>query len=297
MDVFDSAHVASVDVVEVALEAPWGVVVPPGESTYFYVVLSGACWLSADGLDEPIALAAGDAVTLVAGGRHVWRSDLSVAEDDCESRFTDAAAVPERGGGSETRLLVLSAPRGSNRFVSVYPAVVVIPHTERESIAHLLPLIRLVRLEHAARRPGKEAVLRRLGELIVIELVRFALPRLTANGRNWLGGLNDRHVGQAIALMHAEVGRDWSLRDLSAAVGLSRASFVERFTRLVGEPPRRYLRRVRMYHAAQALERTDTAIIDVAESVGYQSESAFNKVFAKEMGITPGRYRTLHRER
>lgn len=295
MDVFDSARVAGVSIEEVELAPPWCVVVPKSSLTFFYVVLSGRCWLEADGLDAPVAMDAGDLVTLVAGDRHVWRDAPDTPVDTCLAGF-DAVPVSDGAAGA-TRLLVLSAPRDSNAFVSVYPALVVIPRTERESLARLRPLIRLVRLEHAADRPGKQAVLKRLAELIVIELVRFALPRLTANGRNWLGGLSDRHIGGAIRLMHEQMGRDWSLKELASEVGLSRAVFVERFSRLVGEPPHRYLRRVRMHHAAQALDKADTAIIEIAETVGYRSESAFNKAFAKEMGITPGRYRTLALER
>ena len=295
MDVFDSARVTSVTIDEVELTPPWCVVVPKSSQTFFYVVLSGRCWLEADGLDAPVAMDTGDLVTLVAGDRHIWRDALETPVDTGLTGFDGLPASDEAAGA--TRLLVLSAPRDSNAFVSVYPALVVIPRTERESLARLRPLIRLVRLEHAADRPGKQAVLKRLAELIVVELVRFALPRLTANGRNWLGGLSDRHIGAAIRLMHEQMGRDWSLKELAAEVGLSRAVFVERFSRLVGEPPQRYLRRVRMHHAAQALDKADTAIIEIAETVGYRSESAFNKAFAKEMGITPGRYRTLALER
>jgi AraC-like DNA-binding protein len=95
--------------------------------------------------------------------------------------------------------------------------------------------------------------------------------------------------------MHNQVGRAWTLSSLSSAVGMSRAAFVERFTRLVGEPPNRYLRRVRMQRAATQLEASAESIIRIAEAVGYQSESAFNKAFSKEMGVAPARYRRLHR--
>lgn len=298
MDVFDSARVPETHLAEVELQAPWSVLVPPGDLTYFYLVLSGQCWLEADGLDQPIAMHAGDLVTLVAGDRHVWRDSLDTPIDRAHVGFDGLPPIGEHGGGGgATRLVALSAPRDSNAFVSVYPTIVVIPRSEREAISRLMPLIRLVRLESVADRPGRQAVLRRLAEIIVIELVRFALPRMTASGRNWLGGLTDRHIGRAIALMHADMARDWLLKDLAAEVGLSRAILVERFGKLVGEPPHRYLRRVRMHHAAHLLEKADIAIIEIAEAVGYRSESAFNKVFAKETGLTPGRYRNLHRER
>jgi AraC-like DNA-binding protein len=137
--------------------------------------------------------------------------------------------------------------------------------------------------------------MRRLAELTVIELVRFALPRLPRGGRTWLGGLTDAHIGRAIALMHERLGHDWTLSELSESVGMSRAVFVERFTRLVGEPPNRYLRRVRMHRAAAQLGETNEPIIRIADGVGYASESAFNKAFSKEMGVAPARYRRLQR--
>ena len=82
-----------------------------------------------------------------------------------------------------TRLLILSAPRTSNQFVSVYPALVAIPRTARESHAFLQRIVRLIEMENMTERPGREAVMRRLAELTVIELVRFALPRLPRGGR------------------------------------------------------------------------------------------------------------------
>jgi AraC-like DNA-binding protein len=179
----------------------------------------------------------------------------------------------------------------------VYPALVAIPRTARESHSFLQRIVRLIELENMTDRPGKEAVMRRLAELVVIELVRFALPRLPRGGRNWLGGLTDAHIGRAIALMHDQLGHAWTLSELSNAVGMSRAVFVERFTRLVGEPPNRYLRRVRMHRAATQLEEGDEPIIRIAYAVGYTSESAFNKAFSKEMGVAPARYRRLHKPR
>jgi AraC-like DNA-binding protein len=243
----------------------------------------------------------GDIVTLVAGQRQVWRDSLQTPARATVETFERAAVKPDlrphRQKPGQTRLLVLSAARNSNQFVSVYPALVAVPRSERVSYSFLHRVIRLIEIENLNDRPGKEAVLRRLAELVVIELVRFALPRLPRGGRNWLGGLTDPHIGRAIALMHADLGRDWTLSALAEAIGMSRAVFVERFTRLVGEPPNRYLRRVRMHRAAMQLEESDTGIIRIAESVGYCSESAFNKAFSKEMGIAPARYRRAHRER
>jgi AraC-like DNA-binding protein len=299
LGVFESARVPRSEVLEVDLQAPWCCVVPPGQDTYLYVVRSGECVLETDDLDAPLALRAGDIVTLVAGQRHVWRDSTKTPARPTIESFARAApkiaAGEPRPKAGRTRLLIMSAPRDSNQFVSVYPALVAIPRTARESHAFLQRVVGLIEMERISERPGKESVLRRLAELVVIELVRFALPRLPQGSRNWLGGLSDPHIGRAIGLMHNQLSKEWTLSDLSATVGMSRAVFVERFTRLVGEPPHRYLRRVRMHRAAVQLEETDEPIIRIADAVGYQSESAFNKAFSKEMGVAPARYRRLHR--
>jgi AraC-like DNA-binding protein len=296
--IFDSARIARSTALEVEMRAPWCCVVAPSDDTYLYVVRSGQCLLESDDLEAPLVLKAGDIVTLVGGQRHTWRDSAQTPTRPTIDGFARAAVKPEvrprRAGAGQTRLLIMSAPRDSNQFISVYPALVAIPRTARESHGFLQRVIRLIEMELAADRLGKESVVRRLAELVVIEWVRFALPRLPRGGGNWLGGLSDQHIGRAIALMHSQVGKAWTLSGLSSAIGMSRAVFVERFTRLVGEPPNTYLRRVRMHRAATRLEESDDPIIKIADAVGYQSESSFNKAFSKEMGIAPARYRRLH---
>jgi len=296
--IFDSARVTRSTALEVELRAPWCCVVPPGRDTYLYVVRSGQCLLESDDLEAPLVLKAGDIVTVVGGQRHTWRDSPQTPIHPTIEGFAQVAVKPEvrprRAGTGHTRLLIMSAPRDSNQFISVYPALVAIPRTARESHGFLQRVIRLIEMELAGDRLGKESVVRRLAELVVIELVRFALPRLPHGGRNWLGGLSDKHIGRAIALMHGQAGKAWTLSSLSSEIGMSRAVFVERFTRLVGEPPNTYLRRVRMHRAATQLEESSDPIVKIATAVGYQSESAFNKAFSKEMGIAPARYRRLH---
>jgi transcriptional regulator GlxA family with amidase domain len=189
----------------------------------------------------------------------------------------------------------MSAPRNSNRFVSVYPKLVAIPSSEADSHEFLDRVIELIELESSAQRPGSDAVLRRLTELVVIELIRFALPRMPPGHATWLAGLADPQIARAISAMHRHPGQPWTLQRLARQVGMSRASFVDRFHRLTGEPPHRHLRRLRLHAAAADLKKSDRSIMQIAASVGYRSESAFNKAFTRELGAPPARYRRQHR--
>jgi hypothetical protein len=146
---------------------------------------------SSAAFELPQARKPGDIVTLVAGQRHLLRDSTRTPPRPTIDDFARAAVKPEprpRTAAGRTRLLIMSAPRDSNQFVSVYPSLVAIPRTARDSHAFLQRVVRLIEMELATRRPGQESVMRHLAELVVIELVRFALPRLPKGPRTGSAG-------------------------------------------------------------------------------------------------------------
>lgn len=300
LSVFDDASVPRSTIHEVELRAPWCISVPATDESFCYVIQEGECHLRTSDHAESLRLGPGDVVSLVGGQPQLWRDSLQTPERPNLKTFAAAAAAMRtvrsgRGQSTVTRILVMSAPRNSNRFVSIYPSIVVIPASERGAHEVLDRIVALIEIEHGAQRAGKDAALRRLAELVVIELIRFALPRLPLGHSTWLAGLADPQVAQAIAAMHRNPERNWTLQDLARRIGMSRASFVDRFTRLTGEPPNHHLRRLRLHMAAADLKKDDRSIAQIAAAVGYRSESAFNRAFAQELGMTPARYRRQHR--
>ena len=133
-------------------------------------------------------------------------------------------------------------------------------------------------------------VLGRLTELMLVEVVRQYVERLPAGHATWLAGLKDVFVGRALALMHSNPGRRWSLAGLAREIGLSRSLFAARFNALVGMPPMEYLTRWRM-QTATGLLRDSVNIADVANEVGYSSEASFSRAFKKIVGVPPSRWR------
>ncbi|HVO46499.1 MAG TPA: AraC family transcriptional regulator [Steroidobacteraceae bacterium] len=301
LSVFDEASVPRSTIIEVELTAPWCVSVPATDWSYCYVVRSGQCCLLTEDDSRPLQLGPGDVVSMVAGQAQTWRDSPQTPARPTLKSFAVAGntlvqkrpKVAARNGS--TRLLVMSAPRDSNRFVAIYPKLVAIPASEADSHDFLDRVIELIELESGTQRPGQDAVLRRLAELVVIELIRFALPRLPPGHATWLAGLADPQIARALAAMHRQPGHDWTLQRLARQIGMSRAAFVDRFRRVTGEPPHQHLRRLRLHAAAADLKRGDRSIAQIASAVGYRSESAFNKAFAQELGATPARYRRLHR--
>ena len=107
----------------------------------------------------------------------------------------------------------------------------------------------------------------------------------------WLAGLKDPFVSRALALLHNGVAREWTVDDLGREVGLSRSALAERFTRLIGEPPMRYLARWRIQLAAHQLRNSDKPLARIATQVGYDSEAAFNRAFKRGLGVPPAAWR------
>jgi AraC-like DNA-binding protein len=126
---------------------------------------------------------------------------------------------------------------------------------------------------------------------MLVEAMRRYVESLPPEGRGWLAGLRDAHVGRALALMHAEPGRSWTVEELARASALSRSALAERFTALVGESPMQYLMRWRLALAAQRLRSGNEAIARIAEHSGYESEAAFNRAFKREFGVPPAGWR------
>ncbi len=137
-------------------------------------------------------------------------------------------------------------------------------------------------------------MLAKLSELLFIELVRMHLESLPREQTGWLAGLRDRHVGQALSLLHAEPARPWTLEDLSGAVGLSRSALADRFAGFVGVPPMHYLAKWRMQIASGLLTSGQANIARIAVEVGYDSEAAFSRAFKKIVGMPPAAWRKNH---
>ena len=141
------------------------------------------------------------------------------------------------------------------------------------------------------RRAGTETILSKLSELMFVEVVRRHIETLPEDSRGWLSGLRDRHIGEALKLIHGRPTHDWTLDALAHEIGLSRTTFADRFVHYVGIPPMQYLARWRMQLAARQLETPGISIAQVAANVGYESEAAFNRAFKKLIGTTPGIWR------
>jgi AraC-like DNA-binding protein len=149
----------------------------------------------------------------------------------------------------------------------------------------------LMATEARGFRPGGEAVITRLADILVIQALRTWIETDPAARTGWLGALRDRHIGAAIALVHREPARPWTVASLAQELAMSRSAFAARFTQLVGEPAMQYVTRQRMHLALDALGHEDVTVGELAHRLGYRSEAAFARAFKRVIGTAPGSVR------
>jgi len=268
---------------------------------FFHFLTEGDCKVRLAGGGKALDVAAGDLILISQDDKHLLGSDLHLAPMEADSLVdTDAAAdgdfvqLRHGGGGAATRFVCgyIACSRSVCRpLLEALPRVLRIPIGDGPASALLRELLRVGVRESSASRPGAGSMLAKLSELMFVEAMRRYAETLPPEGKGWLAGVRDAQIGRALALMHGEPGRAWTVDELAREVALSRSALAERFAALVGEPPMQYLTRWRLALAAQTLRSGGDAIARVAEQSGYESEAAFNRAFKREFGMPPAAWR------
>jgi AraC-like DNA-binding protein len=281
---------------------PWGLALDAVPGAAFHTVTDGVAWLRISGRPD-IRLMPGDVVLLPAGTAHVLASapDADTVPFD-QLAAEQALAVGDElhlgAGPAQTRILCASYnqdPAVTVPLLTLLPDVLHIP--SHQAGAALDTTLGLLAQEISRPRPGAAAVLNRIVDILLVQLLRSWLDTGPAHDRpaSWLSALTDPVAGPALAVLHARPGHDWTIPSLAAAIGVSRATLARRFPAQVGCTPAIYLTRWRMDLAAIRLRDTEDTVGAIARSLGYTSEYAFNRAFTRARHIPPGRYRTRSR--
>ncbi|WP_054815253.1 AraC family transcriptional regulator [Nocardia arizonensis] len=278
----------------------WGLDIADVPGAAFHAVNTGTAWLMLDGR-APRQLVPGDVVLLPSGSRHRLACD---PHHPCRPFDHAAAREALANGGilrvgeqpSRTRILCASYhldPATTTPLLALLPELIQSPPDPTSTLGDL---VRLLGHEIQQPRPGSTTALNRLLDLVLIHILRYWLSTIDPNETppSWLAALRDPAIAAALAALHADPARPWTVAALAAHVAVSRATLARRFTALVGDTPNSYLIRWRMELAAHRLRTTTDPIAPIARSVGYTSEHAFSRAFVRAHGCSPGRYRTAH---
>jgi AraC-like DNA-binding protein len=278
------------------LTAPWGMTMMPMPGyIWFHVVTSGRFWLEA-GTGEPALLQAGDLGLVPHGEGHVLRSEPGVEVPgvlDLEREaVSDRYEILRHGGGGAPTTLICGAVRfdqpAARNLVEILPPLMHVEPAGSPELEWMQSTLRLMGAEAKELRPGGEAIITRLGDILVVQAIRSWIETDPASRSGWLGALQDHQIGRAIALIHRDPARDWTVAALADELAMSRSAFAARFSELVGEPAMQYVTRWRMQVAVNALREEGATVGELASRLGYRSEAAFARAFKRVIGAPPG---------
>ncbi len=279
----------------------------------YHVVTEGECWAGLVG-GAPLRLRCGDIIVLSHGDPHVLSSTPGMRADPDIDWYHEVAQHQRpfrlvldgetRDATPNARGFADSLPVADTKLVCGFIGCDVRPFNPL--LAALPPLlhlpasgdtiwgrqfVQLAATESELRRPGSEALLERLSEMMFVDAVRRHVETMPERSSGWLAGFRDRFVGRALAMLHEKPAADWTMDDLSKQVGLSRSALHERFVALIGQPPMHYLANWRMQLAARLLRETQESVAAIALDVGYDSEAAFARAFKRVVGTPPAAWR------
>lgn len=278
----------------------------------YHMITKGTAWAAVSG-ETPVHLATGDVVMFPQGDSHVLSSAPGLAPFRRSAEWMFATrdtpkpipiafhhGVVEPGATmpvEEASTIAICGFLGCdlrpfNPLVAALPRILHL--TSDRASAWLSRVMDQAAMESAVRQPGGDAVLERLAEMMFVDAARRYLDRLPEDATGWLAGLRDRYVGKALALIHTEPARAWTVDELAHGVGLSRSAFHDRFTRFVGHAPMQYLANWRIQVGTTLLRESNRTVATIALEVGYDSEAAFARAFKRLVGMPPAAWRRTH---
>ena len=264
----------------------------------FHLITEGECFVEMPG-EPPMRLVAGDVVLFPRGDAHRMSSEPGLAPASGGAPLAQVLSRRPRmlaygGGGSPTKLVcgyLACDDRLARMLLCGLPALLRVNVRGSPAGLWLEASVRYALAEARSPRPGGAGVLAKLAEVLFIEVLRLAMQDTSRPAAGWLAGVGDRIVGAALSAMHERPSHGWTLDELAHVVNSSRSVVAERFQELVGQSPMQYLTQWRMLLASNLLRRSNVPLAQVAEEVGYLTDTAFSRAFRREFGLPPAAWR------
>ena len=249
--------------------------------TIFHLIGRGQAWVHRESEREPLVVRGGDLVMFP----HAHWHQLSGTPQRQPGRRLAA-----NGEGPFTTVLCAKVEfeaSGANPVVQTLPPVIVVRSEDQNTSAELHALARLMLVEYDAGAAGRQGVLDRLAEVMFVLVLRHHMQR-APELKGFLAALKDERIARALSALHSAPGEDWRVDTLAREAGMSRTVFAERFAKLLGKTPMQYLASWRMHLADEMLRVRHSSVAQIAERLGYQTETAFRRAFRRVRGVGPG---------
>lgn len=268
----------------------WCLHFPRDKGIKIYAVVSGQCWVSVEGVSEPVLARPGDCMVLPTGRPFRVGSDLSLPSVNALTRESnlDLGGITINNGGGDFFGIGANfdlTGENANLLTELLPPVLHIRSESDKAVLHWA----LDRLAQELRdpQPGGFLVGQQLSTMLLVQALRLYLRDVGSGGVGWLFALGDKQISIAISAIHKAPAHRWSIQTLAELAGMSRTIFAVKFKETVGKAPMEYVTHWRMLLAKDRLSSSNDSISAIAESLGYESDSAFSTAFKRVVGCSP----------
>lgn len=274
---------------------PWGLRLPGSIQLAVHTVTQGRAWIWSQAGGDPFELAPGDLALVRGGPDHFLAHEAGAPCLDHEEFWARPPVAADSPDHRETVFLC-----GAYQFagdigrglVDALPPVLLLPANVEDPIHAVVPLLSRELTHH---QPGKQTVLDRLLDVLVVLALRTGLAR-SGSAPAWVRAATDPRLATALEAMHTHGEKPWTVEDLAAMSNMSRATFARAFQQALGQSPMKYLTDWRMTLARDLLFDAGRSLTDVADEIGYSSVYAFATAFRRHHGESPGRWRQRPRD-
>ncbi|GAB2603244.1 AraC family transcriptional regulator [Pseudactinotalea suaedae] len=302
-DLLDGVRARTATFCQAILTPPWALRIEDGAALAFATVLRGHAWIVPDHGD-PVPMHLGDVAVVKGPGPYTVADHPETVPDVVVgpgNRLSapDGTDLTERlrlgprtnGWSREGSAIVASGTYQvtsdvTGRLLDALPEVVLVPAAQAQD-----PVMRLLAEEVGRDSPGQQVVLDRLLDIALVATLRAWFEQTEAATPGWYGAHTDPVAGPALRAFHDDPARPWTIGELAASLGCSRAALARRFAAAVGEPPMTYLTGWRIALAADQLRTSDRTIEAIAHQVGYANAFALSVAFKRVRGLSPKQYR------
>jgi AraC-like DNA-binding protein len=268
----------------------------------FHIVARGTCWVAADDGERHWA-EPGDVIVLPYGDHHVIggaapASCVPITQLLDPLPWSDLPALRHGGGGDRVDLVcgyLVSDDPLFDPALRAFPPAFVVRLPKGAASGWVQASVAYAATEHVPSNVSPNVLATRLPELVLFEVLRLHLASAPAADHGWLAALHDPVLAPALALLHGDPARRWTVADIASEVAVSRSVLDDRFRQVLGRSPIRYLTEWRMHLAEELLDTTELGVVPIAHRVGYESEEAFSRAFKRAHGESPGRWRARER--
>lgn len=311
--IVNAASITGAIFLEANLTAPWaiysqvtsedcaGYLKSPAHLVAYHVIVQGRLYAEVNE-SEPIEVKAGELILLPNNCRLVLSSRPGVHPADAEDLIlpgvnSNLVQIKYGGGGEPTKVFCgfLASEVTQYPLFEALPDLIKLDLVEDMAKDWIESSVQYAAVQLREGQLASSNTMSRLSELLLVEAIRNYIENEHVASSGWIKGMTDMKIGKALELIHKRLDKTWTANELASNVAMSRSSFVDRFTSLVGIPPIRYLAISRLGYAKSLLRETDQTTAEIGHMVGYESAVAFNRAFKREYGVPPAQWRTSMR--